>query len=411
MLFIAFAVYLAAISEQAHGMLPLLPERTSLVRGVVVSAKEMRAHLVSEVRVEHVYHGAADAVGRTFSVNSMDPDDEVRPTSMMYVFKPRLRLGDRGIWLVVAVRDSSHDMVTEDRYNYMAWPVLETGGPAWAPPFQAITAFAETVQRVSKLPGQHETVAALKRLAADRNPYISSWAIARLPVVSQRSAEVFKFLKDLVADSGIPIQGQVELDRVLLGQDDGSISVEHHDPRWQLSEARVKLYRRWFAAAQSGRDAQLVVTRLDITAQHPGEMGFRQEELMQLVTLLLNNDKLSLAERQRASTIIMWAASRYETDVGIFKSAIALVSSDLPEQLRTAVAAEFVRGFTLDETRRESLQKLRDAETAKSVVALLDKALARPNGKPKREFVAPGAPRHLKRREPFSALNDNDPLK
>lgn len=399
------SILLLCFAAAKSDMHRVLPEGMHIVEGVVLDAKASGRSYPSTIRINRAYGPEEDLVGRQFTARSADPQVK---GNRAYLVIPRLRVGERGIWVV---QDVNGDLRYVDLYNFIRWPVRQVAGRGYSPPAEVAKRFAEAVERVSKLPSADDATAALERLTTDANPYISSWAITRLPATCPDAAGATRFLQRLVGNEHIPIQGQVALDRALLGQKDGSILVEHHNREWQYSEARLKLFQRWCNGALSARDAQLVITRLDITAQHPGEKGFRQEELMQLVTLLLNNDKFSLAERQRASTIIMWAASRYETDVGIFKAAVALVSSDLPEQLRAAIAAEFIRGFTLDDTRRKSLQKLRDEETAKSVIAFLDEALARPNGKPKRDFVPPGAASYSKRGEAFSPPKANEPAK
>jgi hypothetical protein len=391
---------LAAVPTTAT--LPLLPENNSLVRGVVVAGKEARNYLVNEVRVEHVYHGSSKLVGQSFTVSSANSEDDV-PSGNMYFVVPRLRPGDRGIWLLSKSADA---LRTVGWYNYMRWPALEVGGPAWAPPYETIKAFAEAVERSSQRRSTRDAIDALERLTTDANQYISSWAIQRLPVVSQGSRDVPKFLKALVADAHVPIQGQVALDRTLLGEADlEGISVERPNPGWQHSEARLNLFRRWFTGALSERDARLVASRLDRTAQHPAVIGFSPQDLMRLVTLLVENDRFPMSERQGAGRIIKWAASRYDTDEVTFDTAVDLLGRDLPDALRAALAAVFVNEFVMNDDRRQMLVKLREVEHAKSVIQFLDKALARPNGKPKRPFAFPGGP---KRSEPFTGRTADD---
>jgi hypothetical protein len=277
------------------------------VHAQVVDAEDSGFRVANKVRIDHVFHGEADLIGKTFRAQSAG-NPRGNATNVVI---PALHVGDAAIWLVIRSL-SDKGLSTEGWYNYMRWPVREVGGPAWAPPYETIKAFAEVVERTSRLPSARETIAALERLATDANPYISSWAIARLPTVSQRSVEVVGLLTRLVADDGVQIQGQIELDRVLLGQDDGSILVEHHNRDWQLSGARLKLFRRWFTVALSKRDAQLVVSRLDGMSQHPDVEGFSQADLLKLVTLLVRNEEFPLSERQRAGTIMPWAAERYD---------------------------------------------------------------------------------------------------
>lgn len=368
--------------------LPLLPVHpypsTYLVRGTVIGGCESPRYAVNEIRIDHIYHGPESLLRRTFSAISAD---ELPEGSNPYITIPSLRVGET---LIAVIYEWNGKLSASQRYAFTPWPVRASGNPDWMPSYDTIKAFAEAVERVSQFTGRDEATMALKRLASDGNPYISSWAIARLPVVSQRSAEVFQFLKHLVADDGVPIQGQVELDRVLLGQDDGSIAVEHHDPQWQLSEARLKLFRRWFVGAPSKRDAELVVRRLDAITQHPDEKGFRQNELLELVAMLAKNDRFSLSARQRTASILSWAAKRYEEgDEKVFHTAVELVSGDLPEDVRRRVAEVIETSTAIDDARRSTLTDLLGAEKAESVAATLKQALARPNGQPERPFAKP----------------------
>lgn len=392
--------FLLLAAAPAPAGLPLLPTSTYLIRGKVIDAQQTRGTLTkNKICIDHVYHGPKDLIAQTLVTYSADS----LTGNATNVVVPSLRVGEIAIWLLVR---SSGGLSPEGWYNCVRWPIRETNGLGSAPSYETIEALAETLERVSELSREDQATAALKHLATDANPYISSWAISRLPAVSQGATEVLDFLTGLVNDEHLPIQGQVALDAVLQGQADiEGILIERPSPRWQNSEARLNLFRRWMAGALSKRDAALVITRLDHTAQHPTLIGFPQDDLMRLVTLLVTNDKFPLAERQRGSTIIMWAARRYDSDDVTFNTAVDLVSSDLTDQLREAVAAVFVNEFVLNEDRRQILTKLRDGESAKSIIRLLDKALARPNGKPRRPFVFRGG---SKRREPFTGRTADD---
>lgn len=119
--------------------------------------------------------------------------------------------------------------------------------------------------------------------------------------------------------------------------------------------------------------------------QHPLVEGFAQDAVLKLVTAFSRNDTLPLEVRQRAGIILGLAAERYsEGDDKVFETAFELVSGDLPKEVRMRVARVFVRSVALNETRRDALAKLLDAEKTESVAAVLKEALARPNGEPVR---------------------------
>lgn len=356
---IVFICFAAA----TFGTHPLLPMHMHLVKGMVVDEKPSRAYYVNRIRIDHVYGREKYLVAREFSANSTDHaiQGNTRPVV------PRLRVGESGIWVV---SDSNSDVRSVDLYNYVRWPIRPTARPDGLPSYETIEAFADNIERVSRLSRRDDAVAALERLTMDANPYISSWAISRLSPVSVGSGETIDFLERLVGNTNVPIQGQVELDKAQLGL---------HGPRWGRSEARFKLFQRWFASGPSERDAHLVVTRLDLITQHADREGFPQDEVLRLVTLLVKNNKFPLSERQRAGTMIASAARRSDNDEKVFETVVELVSSDLTETLRAPLAAMFLREFKIDDARRAVLKKLRDDEKTEAVKALLNKALARPN--------------------------------
>lgn len=365
------------VATAISGTHAVLPAGMHLVEGEVLDIEASNASYVSKVKINRVYGTGEGLVGREFSARSADPKFKGNAARLVI---PRLRVGERGIWVV---RDWYGELHHLDSYNYARWPTREGGGRRGEPPIGAAKRFAEAIARVSKLPTADEAAAALQALTTDANPYISSWAIARLPAVCRDAARASHFLEGLVRDEHVPIQGQVAIDRALLGQEDGSILVEHHNRQWQNSQSRLNLFRRWFAGAPpSTRDAALVVSRLDLITQHPDMQGFSQENLLQLVTLLAKNEQFPLSERQRARTIMSWPAERYDDgDEKVFEKAVELVSSDLPEQMRARIAGVFASRVALDEKRRTVLRKLRDAEKSESVEAILKEALARPIGK------------------------------
>lgn len=381
MLPVIFSVSLFAATPTRP--LALLPENVFLVRGRVVGGSESPRYTVNQVRITHVYHGPESLIGRTFSAISAD---ELPEGSNPYITVPELRVGET---LISIVREWNGELSASQKYAFTPWPVRERGNPDWMPSYDTIKAFADEVERVSRLLGPEEAGSALKRLALDENPYISCWAIARLRVACQDAAGALRFLEALVSDEDVPIQGQVALDSALLGKADLiDTFVDRPNRAWQASQSRLTLFRRWFAGTPARRDAELVVRRLDFITQHHEAEGFPQDDLLTLVTLLAKNDKFPLSERQHTAIIMGWAAERYEVgDEKVFETAVALVSSDLPEQVRMRIAGVVAAKIALDDVRRNVLRKLRDAEKNESVAKMLEHAIARPNGEPERPFV------------------------
>lgn len=400
------SIFLFCFAAAKADMHRLLPAGVHIVEGVVLDVKASGRSSPSTIRINRAYGPEDDLVGREFTARTAGPH-VIGNVARLVI--PRLCVGELGLWVV---QEFNGQLRYVDLYNFLRWPVREAGGWRDAPPIELARQFAEAVERVSKQPSAEDATAALKRLTTDTNPYISSWAITRLPAASQDAAGASRFLEGLAGDEHVPIQGQVALDRALLGQDDGSILVAHHNRQWQHSETRLKLFRRWFTGMLTKRDARLVVTRLDILTQHPDMKGFRQDDLLRLVKLLAANEKLPLPEREHAAIIMRSAAERYEEgDEKVFETAVELLSSDLPESVRAHIAGVLISRVASDDMRRGAVTKLLDSEKAESVAAVLKEALARPNGKPKRDFAPPGAPSYLKRREPFSPPSDDEPVK
>lgn len=359
----------SVFSDLDEPPLPLLPRGAYLVRATVAEATNMPPaapyYVRNKVVVQHVYGHAGEIKGRAFFANSAD--DSIRGNRTGLVI-PRLRIGEAGIWLV---KDAGDELRPVQLYNYFRWPARELQIPEWAALYEAIHAFAETVESISRLP-RSDVVKALENRAADENPYISSWAISRLPEISQRSGDVVDFLNRLVDAAHVSIQGQVEVDRV---------QTALNGPRWQHSKARLKLFNRWLTGALPEHDARLVVSRLDEVAQHPDTIGFAQEDLLALTELLARNDRFPLNERQRARFVLMWSVRRYDSDQKPFETTADIVASDLPEELRRDVAWLFLKEFALNEERRETLSRLRETASGDSVKSILNKALAAPSKK------------------------------
>ncbi|HEX5444287.1 MAG TPA: hypothetical protein VFW87_10680 [Pirellulales bacterium] len=334
---ICFLVSVAAESQVSRRA--AMPDGIHLVRAAVVEADEAAPHVRNTLLIKHVYGGDTDLNGQRFSAKSADETGQGNE----YIVIPRLRIGDQGIWLI---KTTPEGLRTQNYYNYMRWPAIELRSPDWAPPYRAVEAFADAVERVSRIDEPNESATVLKNLVIEDNPYISSWAISRLPEVSQASGEVVDFLNRLVDNVDVPVQGQVELDRVQLSL---------HGPRWQRSKARRGLFDRWFTAAQREREASLVVSRLDEVAQHPETIGFSQEDLLKFVGVLARNEGFPLSERQRIRFVLMWSVRRYDGDQEPFETTADIVASDLPEQVRLDVAWLFLKEFASNEERRKIL--------------------------------------------------------
>lgn len=351
----------------------LLPDGMYLVRAAVTEAVESPQTVLNTLRIEHVYGCDDGLAGETFTARSADRAQT--RFGRTDVVRPSLHVGQKVIWLV---KEANNKRLTAQDYNYVRWPIREDA-PArsgWEPAYETIKSFAETVERVSRLDDRNDVVKELERLATDTNTYISSWAISRLSPVSLGSGETVAFFNKLLEDDKIPIFGQVELDKAQLGL---------HGPEWARSEARQKLFLRWFTGAPAEHEAVLVVMRLDVMTQHPLFDGFAQDAVLKLVTAFAKNDKLPLQVRQRAGNILGLAAERYsEGDEKVFETAVELASSDLPEEVRVRIAHVFVRSVVLNEARRDALTKRFDAEKIESVARVLKEALARPNGEPVR---------------------------
>lgn len=387
------AVVVSLIVAAQAQALQLLPEGSYLVRGIVTNQGESGPYLVADIQIEHVYNAGDEIVGRHFSANTAD---EQTPGSVNRVIVPRLRIGESGLWLL---QQDSGPLRPRSVYvyNYVAWPVIKGRQTPGGPRFEAVASFAETLERVSQIRGRDVAISELKRLTTDSNPHVSSWAISRVAAAAATVDDgLVGFLTDLVRNTQIPVQGQVELDRA---------QVELRRRDWARSDARLKLFLRWFVRGVPNADAYLVAEQLGRAAQHPATAGFTQPDLLLLTTLLAENARFPLSARKCVGSILRSAVRSYDDDRPAFEAALKMLDARFPAEVRRSVALAFVHDLEMDDECRERLTKLRDIETDKSVLQLLSGALARPDGKPRRAFVPQGQPSYLKRREPFCPPN------
>lgn len=361
--FVTILASIAVVRTAVANGATLLPGRTALVRAIVIGENNADVDVINLIRIEHVYAGDPGIIGRTFSARSA----EQMPEGNGSVLVPRLRIGEVGIWLV---EDGRGELFSKDWYNYMRWPARRVRSRPSAPDYDAIRHFSECVEAAARLDEPGKIIAALKQLATDESPYSSSWAISRLAVAAASEEHIASFMDRLVGNDDVPIQGQVELDKALIAV---------RGAPWRESKERLDMFRRWLGGQLGPRESSLVVTHLDLAAQHPTNDGFSQAELLKLTRLMVENDHFAVSERARARYVLMWAARRYESDQKVFETAVDLVDSDLPDEIRTKIAWVLVRDVDLNAPRRDVIRGVRKRVEGQSVVGALDDALARPN--------------------------------
>lgn len=370
-----------------------MPPDLFLVRAAVVSAEqeEGQVTILHTLRVEHVYGGAADIRGRTFSAYSATEPTPINP----YATVPRLEVGEESIWLL---SESNQALHAQSWHNYMRWPVRVVHKWQDGPNYQTISEFAERVEATSRQGGDQSLIDALRALAVDKNPYVSSWALSRLLVPATKDELIAQFLDQLTLDDRVPVQGQVELDKVL---------VKVRGARWRESLKRYQLFTSWLEKPRADRDAYLIVNRLDEVSQHPDTWGFAQDELLGLTAILVENERFALAERKHAGGVLGWAAKRYDDDQPVFDMVCHLVDSPLPEELRREIAWAFLSFRNLDGARRAKIERLRETVKAKSVRDVLDGSISRTR-KTKKGRVGGGlGNRARSRRKPHAQPADN----
>jgi hypothetical protein len=293
------------------------PSKAILVHAEVIEIKEDDNGVLCTLKVTHVYCGPDNLLGRTFLAHSGNVHD-IHGWSIL----PVLKSGEAGIWIL---KVSSEVGLMRVMWSGLFPGVRSPTREHVSPRYKQAKALAEAVEHVCKKAAHQESSELLKKYALSEIYEISAWAIR---ATGELKPEGFlEFLHSLVPNNQIPIESQVELDKVLS---------ELEEKNWYESKERLALLQRWVSAEMEEEEANTAFSRLDNTALH-GEID--DKTLLGFAKTLVSNQGLSVDLRR-------WWCCRFAREIVErgneeregFEFLISLVKEGSEEEIRIAAA-------------------------------------------------------------------------
>jgi hypothetical protein len=338
----------------------LLPEGTSLVLARVASVQVRGPIHSGKLHMTHVFCGATALTGESFLALSAESLQQGNETPLT----PPLEVGERGIWLVRG-RKGEVQPLSWDLHG-LSWPVRERDLR-----FARATSIAEMLETLSGT-AESGRVERLEEFA--RAPDTPRAAAAIRLLAKSASEAAARVLESLVARKELAVLAQVALDEALS---------ERKAESWQACDARKAMLTTWVKGKLSEDEAEAVVTRLDLLAQHGGiDEGF----LLGLLGSMVENAGLPLGPRTRALASIGWAFSRFADASSAFAYLVDRVEHSGEAPIRLGAARELLKPGALDSAARASrVRALLDRVEDRAVRKLLEQALERARQAPREE--------------------------
>ncbi|HEX8203828.1 MAG TPA: hypothetical protein VF590_25350, partial [Isosphaeraceae bacterium] len=127
--------------------------------------------------------------------------------------------------------------------------------------------------------------------------------------------------------------------------------------RWAASPERVRLLRTWVTGRRPEDDAQWIVPRLDLIAQHP--LGLDRLVLLKVLQGAADNPGFPVEFRPRAIIAMGWLARDGDSEVieAVFRTLVAYVR-DAPEHQVQRQAAGVLTRVPLTRARSTLIREL-----------------------------------------------------
>ena len=343
---------LAPASSSAHPLSAALPIKMILVQARVIHLDENDGFIVGTLEITHVYCGPDKLLGNTFVAHS--------PKSMQgngFTISPPLKPGEKGIWSLKEIDDKLIGL----RYpeHGVVWPVREGENT-----YSNATALAQVIEQVCTAESA-EQLDLLQRYAFDRIPEISVWAIH---VMSQANPEdKTRLFNDLVSNiDSLSIPGQAALDQVLS---------EIEDTPWRTSKKRLVLFNKWVSKAMSKDDAALIISRLDVAAQHS---ELEDKTILKLLEIVIGNKGIPPVARLNGIRLVGFITKRDKDDGLGFEILVRIIKDSDEENFKMIAAHTIKNNVSIDGDRFSIIQSLRAQTTDKNVADPLEYALKHP---------------------------------
>lgn len=323
-----------------------------LVRAVARDLQEGREGNRTVITARHkivlVYCGPADLLGQSFT--SRSPLDGVDFHG--YSIDPPPVPGEAGIWAL-------NRLATGIRYlNRYPFPAREKVTP-W---FNQAQLLAETMEQCCHADADGR-VTLLREAVASRVPEVARWAVDALAEAHPQA--LLEFAREARLED-LAIAAQTALDRALS---------KLRGKAWMDSPQRLRLLDGWVRAALSDHEADDMIGRLDVVAQH-AELDGR--ELLGLLDTAIRNPRLPAETRRRAVWVIgiICRRDRASTDAA-FAALTAMVRGSDDRQIRVAAAGRISYFVALDEDRIATVRTLVEEVVDQELRDLLQEALKR----------------------------------
>ncbi|HEX8204221.1 MAG TPA: hypothetical protein VF590_27330, partial [Isosphaeraceae bacterium] len=179
---------------------PGLPRVDALVRAQVQEVRKDEQFNTSILRIEHIYSGQRDLIGRTFTAYTLT-GSYLSGQSI----DPQPTLGEVGIRSVRRVEDGITAVHPGGQGSFQ-WPSLFPARKGLHPRFEQAETLAEVIGAASRLPVA-ERPAFLRRHVTSEVSEVASWAVYALAEADP--AAVDALVRGLASNDRITIGGQV----------------------------------------------------------------------------------------------------------------------------------------------------------------------------------------------------------
>lgn len=323
------------------------------------------------LKITHVFCGRPDAMGAEFVVRCFkEPEMDFTGRDLK---PPLLEPGEIGLWVLSEVPTGKLHAATRCELGSDFWPMRKGINPR----YEEAKKLAQAIEKVARAPSRADQLLVLQRLATNRDPGISKWAIRSLAWTGRggwTDAERGDFLDRLVEDeqARLPVAGQVAVDNALL----------ELRKEWRTSPQRLKLLKKWVSSRLSAEDASEMVGQLDWMCQQPSMAGLEMEQLLALIKTAIENEGLPLGSRVGAVERVFWMQlrhRRFDDDRPAFEFLVDVVKHGKAPELRVK-AASYLGVFLTNDTewRWAVVNELRRTSTDEKLSEALDRSLRPP---------------------------------
>jgi len=347
----------------AGTVLPELKQKLWLIKAEVIDVKNDEEGLRSLLKVTHVYCGADQLLGKTFSAYT--PKSGVNWNGVYLI--PAMHQGENGIFVL---RYNPNRLppggtlayTRNGAYGY-DFPAREKDNPN----FNKARAYAETIEKISKAKPDDQ-IKLLKNYASSQKSPIGAWAISSLAAI--QPDKMAAFIENLSTQK-LPIKSQLAVDDVLL---------DLREATWPKSQVRFQLLQKIVDSKLDDTESRTIGRKIDTMLQSD---KYADAQFLSLLNGFINNPSVPSSWRRSTVSSVGWAAKegKFNKD-----DAVALllkwIKESTDEGIRVVAAATIANKITASDQQITKVQELKKQFANDPVISdLLQQAIDRAEDK------------------------------